>query len=301
MRRLVLCRPQGGLNDMLCQIEKCCRYAERMGRSLVVDTAYRHSQYFMDRLDRYFVSGQSRLFLSAEDFGESFVGLQVFPEFLSGRVNEYTASFDAALKGWHEPGDPRPVTFDFSKDYPHALLVHHQSGGGMHSQYALLRMRVEDALVAELGRRVREIGVPYAAVHIRHTDYASDYQEVLEHFRGTLRGPLFVATDNREVLEEFRLALGRERVYSFACLPPTAGDPLHRGQHPSASAYARNRDAILDLLMLALSKRLHITKLLENPYGATLSGYASLAQTLWSSKILLKTLLPDSGLDFGLG
>jgi hypothetical protein len=36
--RLLVCRPQGGLKDMLCQIEQCCRYAERFDRTVLVET-----------------------------------------------------------------------------------------------------------------------------------------------------------------------------------------------------------------------------------------------------------------------
>ncbi|MEY3069700.1 MAG: hypothetical protein RLZZ456_1399 [Pseudomonadota bacterium] len=37
--RYLLCRPEGGFNDMLCQIELCWHYAEANGRTLIVDSA----------------------------------------------------------------------------------------------------------------------------------------------------------------------------------------------------------------------------------------------------------------------
>ena len=37
--QVVLCRPEGGFNDILCQIELCWRYADAHERVLVVDTA----------------------------------------------------------------------------------------------------------------------------------------------------------------------------------------------------------------------------------------------------------------------
>jgi hypothetical protein len=49
--RFVLCMPAGGLNDVLCQIEKCWRYAERHGRKLVIDTA---KTGLLDSFDQYF-------------------------------------------------------------------------------------------------------------------------------------------------------------------------------------------------------------------------------------------------------
>ena len=35
--KFLLCRPQGGLNDTLCQIELCWRYAARFNRTLIID------------------------------------------------------------------------------------------------------------------------------------------------------------------------------------------------------------------------------------------------------------------------
>jgi hypothetical protein len=36
--RYLLCRPHGGLNDTLCQIEKCWKYALKSDRVLIIDT-----------------------------------------------------------------------------------------------------------------------------------------------------------------------------------------------------------------------------------------------------------------------
>lgn len=38
--RYLLCRPRGGINDTLNQIELCWRYARSYNRILVVDTEY---------------------------------------------------------------------------------------------------------------------------------------------------------------------------------------------------------------------------------------------------------------------
>ncbi|MCP5000226.1 MAG: hypothetical protein GY933_16185 [Hyphomicrobiales bacterium] len=38
MKKYLLCRPKGGLNDTLCQIERCWQYAEQHHRTLIVDT-----------------------------------------------------------------------------------------------------------------------------------------------------------------------------------------------------------------------------------------------------------------------
>ena len=61
--RLLLCRPQGGLNDMLCQIEICCAYGEAYDRTTIIDTDYRHSPFFRDTFANYFDSLQPRVII----------------------------------------------------------------------------------------------------------------------------------------------------------------------------------------------------------------------------------------------
>jgi len=300
MKKLLLCRPQGGLNDILCQIEKCCRYAEQTDRTVIVDTNYRNSLYFGDHFGRYFVSRQSKFILNADNFSGSFDRMQVFPEFLSGRVSRYTTTWDTERWNWRDSDSAQPVTFDFSKSYPQELLVHHQSGGGSIAQFALLRMRLEDSIVDELARRVRQIGTSYSAIHVRHTDYTTIYEPTLLQLGKSPVKRLFVATDNGKVLDDFRLALGRDRVFSFATLPSSAGEPLHNSRSPAAQTYAKNRDSILDLLMLALSNRLYILKVEPNKYGVTYSGFSALAHNLWSAKIILKHLISRPDIGFGL-
>ena len=79
----------GGLNDMLCQIEKACRYAERFDRTVVVDANYYLSRYFRDDLSTYFTSRQSTLILDPAELGERLDEMEVFPGVLAGRVNRY--------------------------------------------------------------------------------------------------------------------------------------------------------------------------------------------------------------------
>jgi hypothetical protein len=112
--------------------------------------------------------------------------------------------------------------------------------------------------------------------------------------KSKIRGSLFVATDNRSTIEHCKSAFGTERVFSFAKLPAEAGKPIHKTDDRTG-AYETNSDAILDLLMLALSKELYLFKLMANPYGLSYSGFSVLAANLKKSGPLLRQLLsmPD--------
>lgn len=298
MTRYVLCRPDAGLNDILCQIERCCRYAAMTDRTVVVDTGCGNAHHFKDAFGHYFSSMDARLVLDPGDLLERLRLHSVFPECVSGRLSSYEADWSAERGCYCEARTGQPLTFDFGRGYPQDLLLHHQAGGGDLAFFALSRLRVRPGIADELERRIRMIGSAYHAVHVRHTDYRTDYEAALPRLRATLpaASPLFVATDNRAVVDAFRDALGHERVFSFARLPDEVGVPTHRPGQSGAEARQQNTDALLDLLMLASARRLHVLPVTNNRFGRY-SGFSVLAHNLWSSKVMLRHLLGRGTLD----
>jgi hypothetical protein len=100
--RLVLCRPQGGLNDVLCQIERVCQYAEAFNRTVVIDTNHHSTHSIKDRFSRYFVSKQERLILDATEVEPQLKDIGVVPSFLAGELRQYDAYFDHDLASFVE-------------------------------------------------------------------------------------------------------------------------------------------------------------------------------------------------------
>lgn len=295
---------------MLCNIEACCRHAELTDRTVVVDTNYAGAAYFKDDLRLYFESRQSRLILGLDaPLKASFDAMQVFPEFLQGRVNTYSVVWGPRAQwmpqrdewgdGWLDSQSRQPITFDLLKPHKHQLLVHHAEGRSSLAHFALLRMVLSRTMSDELKRRLELTGRPYDAIHVRHTDYKSRYQPAVDELAKSPPAKLFVATDNIQVLREIRSTLGAERVFSFSALPEAAGEPIHKMYLPAEHRRAGNRDAILDLLMCASARRLIVVRLEEG--GPAFSGYSRLAETLWASKIVLKHLVARDDLNFGLG
>lgn len=290
MDRLLLCRPQGGVNDMLCQIEKACRYAERFDRTVVVETDYLYSHTFGDRLSHYFVSQQDRLVLDASGIRDQIDRLDVFPAFARGRVNRCQIRFNGQISNYIDVETGLPLTFDFSRDYDEPLLLHVQAGGGQLSIGALARLRLHDGLVDQLLDRLRRIGPHYAGIHIRATDYRSKYQETIEAIAREIAGPVFVATDNRGVLADCRARFGPDRVHSFARLPAEAGRPLHYSDE-FPDRFAVNCDAFLDLIMLGLASSYYAFELEANVFGSKHSGFSLLAANLNRAKPMIARLV----------
>lgn len=294
------------MNDMLGQLEACCRYAELAGRTVIVDTAYPGAANFRDPIDRYFASRQGRLLFGLDKAPGALAAATVMPEFLQGRVNSYVPVWGPSgiwneqlgrdWNGWIDSQTGQRLSFDFGVGHRHELLVHHSQGRNPLAMFALMRMQLRPALGDELRRRLGAIGGPYDAIHVRHTDYRSDYAARLQALAASPPDRLFVATDNAAVLEQFRAALGAQRVFSFSALPDRPGEPLHR---PSADAdlFERNRDAIVDLLMVALARQVIRVKLSAGP---AYSGFTELAHNLWSAKPVLKQLIARDDIVFGL-
>jgi hypothetical protein len=284
--RLLLCRPAGGLNDILCQIGKACWYGEKFNRIVVVDTKY-VSNGFADAFSNYFLSTSASLILNPKPFAHLFDALSVVPETLAKRVSSYAAAYDAELNCPVDKDTGAPLTFDFERDYSQELLVHQAWGGGDLSLTALARMRVHDSVVDVLRDRLKVIGEPYDAVHIRHTDYKTDYRPMLCKLKGKLSRHVFLATDNRDAVAFCRAVLGEDRVFSFAKLPDRAGVPLHHTRLDDP--YRRNVDAIVDLLMLSLSRKYYFFKIEDaaNRY----SGFSRLAKNLKNNSTLRTKLI----------
>ena len=78
---------------------------------------------------------------------------------------------------------------------------------------------------------------------------------------------------------------------SFSRAISTDGGPIHHEHLAGDTAFARNRDAILDLLMLALAKELVLFELEPNKFGIRHSGFSVLAKDLRSANSILKGLI----------
>lgn len=299
--RFLLCRPQGGLNDILCQIEKCCRYAEQFGRTVIVDTAYINSYYFRDNFSSYFTSKQTRLILSVDAYANNLQDFRVYPETLYGRLNSYEAYFENKYLAFCDNLSGHPISFDFKQNYSHSLLVHHQCGGGTLSQFALLRLTLKQSIVNELIKRMSIVGGSWMGVHVRNTDYSTDYVSLLNEIKMSSTKKLYLATDSLIVKDRFQNELKNMTVYSMAKLLSSDSKPIHEILNPADNdVYSINIDAILDLLMLSFSKKIYFHYLEPNNNNAKISGFSLLSNNLWNNKLILKYLINDNRINFGL-
>jgi hypothetical protein len=297
-QRLLLCRPQGGLNDMLCQIEKCCAYGEAHDRTTIIDTDYDQSPFFRDTFANYFDSLRERVILDRAQAPALADRLTTAPHCVQGRIEVYRFHFDQEAYGFVEDQSGEPITFDFGEDHQELLLVHNDCGGGRESVAALGRLRLKGEIADRLIERIEAMSGDYVAVQIRNTDYQSNDRDLVARLGEQILGGgcerLFVATDSARSLAFVRETWPHLQVFSFSALPERQQGSLHRyrGDESKAQIRANNIDAILDLLTLAFARVLVLIPLAANQ-RVEYSGFGLLAKDLRERSDVLERLVPS--------
>lgn len=277
--RWLLCRPRGGLNDMLNQIHVCWTYARRHRRRLVVDSRW---SGLLDPLDRYFELRRdpSRVLL-APSRSEEFERL--LEDRRPGLARRSTPiPWDAERAEYLEPDTGRPLSFDRSIDHDEELLVHERHGGGSDGWRVLRRLRFTGPVAALIADRVAALPARYVAVHVRNTDLESDAGSFLAGIRAELAGrDVLLASDDLRVRDVARRVVPDARLHWLTTTPSDDGTPLH--ENPRLDRWPTNVDALVDLIALARAERLHICPLVASgtrTKGSRVSGFSRLAQQL---------------------
>jgi hypothetical protein len=200
-KKILLCVPHGGLNDLFCQIEKCRQYAQRFGRVLYIDTRVcgllgEFSVFFkIPETESLTVIGCSN------DFDYDMLNsLKAYPKVVTGRLNSYQASISKTHRSWCEKESDEPLKFDMDQDYAEDLIVHEQSGGGTVSHSLMQCLKMTDYLIEEVEKRLVVVPDRYLAIHVRNTDLKSDYISFFEEIKYKMTGQtLLVCSDDSKV------------------------------------------------------------------------------------------------------
>ena len=278
-RKQLLCRPRGGFNDVLVQIEICRRYAEIHDRHLLIDT---RRSFLGHSLDLVFQIGPDfgvdTLFPAAGDLHILDHIQDVRPAELAGRVSSYEVVRDQSAGLYLDESSRTPVLFDVSRAHEEKLLVYEQSGGGCVGLHTLKRLELNSQASQAIAKRLSHLPLDYDAVHVRHSDYKTDYKRLLERCRPLFRNrSLVVCTDNSKVqkLAEETFVSSTEVRFTTE-IPETADTPLFATDYQSR--YALTLDLLTDLFALGQSRRFVFTELSGGFHGkARWSGYSLLA------------------------
>ncbi|MEP6355049.1 MAG: hypothetical protein ABJ081_00005, partial [Hyphomicrobiales bacterium] len=208
MPKVVLCRPRGGLNDTLCQIERCWSYCLEYNRKLILDS---YNSGLVDDFSNYFEPRDDAIIYKAPDWLKNIASF-LLPKkmkrkeridiwlFLQGRY--YFAVWNERRLKFVSKYTLRKINFSIRRRHRRWLLIHEDSGGGERSSECLKRLKFTKKVSVEIINRLSKIEKPYSAVHIRNTDYQTDYVRFFEDIAPKVKGKnLLVCSDDHACIE----------------------------------------------------------------------------------------------------
>lgn len=288
----LLARPRGGLNDTLCQMEKCWRFAEKTGRQLVFDT--KDSGLLMDFHEVFSVRSDRNTVmphLLTEELIKELNQLSAFPREIQGRVTEYEK-----IKNGHDDfftlQSATALKFPLTTDFPEEVVVYEAMGGGVDSFCTLERIVLQPWLASSIIIALKGLPNRYISVHVRHSDMQTDYQGLFAHVkrRNVDKLPVFIASDNDAVVDDARSILGSDTCFTLAKVSERKGNPLHDASPNLSDADRRIRtvEALSELFALCGADQFFYTEV-TNRTGV--SGFSRLAAYLARNPCLRRALL----------
>jgi hypothetical protein len=255
--KIALCKPSGGINDSLCVIERAWGFAESNGLPLVIDAS---ESWIPGPLDAVFSFKHPR------------------PLILT--TKEDATEFALALRG-------------------HPLVQVVEAGGiksGRESISFFKRVLLTKETRSAYQKELEGLGPRYAAIHIRHSDYKTEFKSVLNKIHTLEKNRIFLATDSFEV-EKFARQLFGERLFTIPRNRPRDSTPLHKqgGRRDSDEARQAIIDAIVDLMLLVKARKLYYTFTfgVGQDYAPLVSGFGLLAKELRQAPEILDTLTDE--------
>lgn len=252
MKKYVLCRPRGGLNDTLCQISRCYEYCKRYERILLIDTHY--GNFINAPFEDIFTFSDSDVIGDEQQIRNvlSDASLSVCPKEL--KCNFYNCdrpyrdnNNDIAVKiksGTDTVGIAR-VSGYLNSVRTEDIIIDCTDGGGKLSFKILCMLTLHKSIIDYIVDKYNMIKKPYVSIHIRNTDYKMDYVSFYNNNKNNMIGKnIFLATDSTDVKTYF---LAQDILFfNFAHLNNN-NKPLHNVNNPHATI-----DTMCDLILLAL-------------------------------------------------
>jgi len=325
-----------GFNDVLCQINEAYKFSQKSNRTLLIDTrlsglAASLSNYF----DLLIQDHRIQLNLEVEDL-DKLNKLTCFPNEFEGKIDwiyhRFAAIDSKKMDTWRYFNSIHNllkllfyvfknvklnsislkfkfivnylnirkkkfyIQFDNIETHQAELIVHHMSGGGEESIETLSILKLKNEIINKINLKINFLGVDYDAIHIRNTDYKSEYATFLEQVKlKTLGRKIFLCTDNPDVIRFTKETMDQTEIVFIEKYFPTnktINCPIHfQWGLSKETIHLNNINMLADLIGMAKSKNLFYPNLSENIHQAKFSGFSLLAENLKSRPELVDQLM----------
>lgn len=340
--KFIVCIPRGcGFNDVLCQISEAYTFALKTNRKLIIDTrlsglADDFSNYVIskdpsieielsnsrltqlnslscypneiegkiDLLYHKFLAVESkkasvwRYFNTVNNFSK-FITYLIRPTFHYLKFNRIAFFFDYI----RIRKNTLRIELDDHLNNSVDVLIYFRSGGGLDSLKSIDLFKLRPEISHEVENRLKHLAEDYDAIHIRHTDYKTDFKSFLFNIRDELKGrKVLLCTDNKSIIKYTTRILEESIIIDDSThntneLSSTKAKPLHfQWNLPLIVRRDNNIKMLSDLVGLARSSRLFFPKIIKwgnNPHSGT-SGFSTLAEGLHNDQALLDRWLGKS-------
>ena len=280
----MLIYPGGGLNDILCVIERCLAYAVKTNRIIVIDTV--KLSWMKRDIHEYILFSHPKIYIGALDTIYNRIPyMKVYP---SG-VKELLPQLG---KGVLRPNGPFArindinLRIDLTKVYSEDIIVYASAGGGLPSNI-LKYIQMKPVVTTVYIERKGQLPEHFIGAHIRNTDIKSDIEKFIRiHNKILSTEPVFLGSDDYNTIEFFKQKFNT--IKTFANIPalPDNAKNLHTSNKFDPGFIDQSGliiDCIVDMLLLASSK----TYL----YSSVKSGYSKLANYVFTNKDILNKML----------
>lgn len=294
-KKLLLCRPKGGLNDTLCQISICRDYASKYDRRLMVDTKRGSLGVSVFEFLVPFAESENSFMYDPESVYSQLNDYQrVVPPELARRVDDFKLQYRREYRDRVISGTDVRVAFELECDYSETLLVHAQSGGGVASINVLSHAAFSPPVAQAIGKVIAKLGPNYLAAHIRNTDMNTDYHSFFEDIKPRVEGRrLLICSDDAKCKAYAHDYFDKTEVLESSETPDTQGKRLH--DNSMQSPHDRLMAVFVDLMALSMSDRIFITEArVGQNTRSKLSGFSLLAAALHKDHLVRNRLLTSA-------
>lgn len=287
--KFLLCIPHGGMNDTLCQIEYCWRYATKFGRHLIIDT--QRSGLMGDFSDYFDLIEKSPIIIPSirKDLYDELNSLTCYPNEIQGRLNSYEFCYSTEINNVIDPDSGVQLSFNSEIDFDEDVIVHEQWGGGSLANDFLHRVSLSDNAIADIESDLDNLPNHYIGIHVRNTDLKTDFKPFFDEiYQKVSDQNILICSDDSNVIHYAQNFFKNSDVYTLSPIPQLNQKPLHLQQYSSRhEKWAATINSIRDLILLGNSDEILFV---ETQAGHT-SGFSRLAQYLFKNKKLINQLL----------
>lgn len=283
--KYILIYPGGGLNDILCVIERCLAYAVKTNRIIVIDTA--KASWMKRDIHEYILFSHPNIYLGALDtIYNRIPHLKLYPSSVKELLPQLSGGMYWRPNGTFTRINDINLGIDLTKVYSEDIIVYASAGGGLPSNI-LKYIQMKPVVTTVYIERKGQLPENFVGVHIRNTDIKSDIEKFITiHNKILSTEPVFLGSDDYNTIEFFKQKFNT--IKTFANIPalPDNARNLHTSNKFNPGFIDQSGliiDCIVDMLLLASSK----TYL----YSSVKSGYSKLANYLFTNKDILNKIL----------